>query len=39
VRTLRDARFNHADLCVYLPEEFSNNAKGFKFNDYIEIPE
>jgi len=39
VRTLRDARFNHADLCVYLPEEFSNNAKGFEFNNYIEIPE
>jgi HD superfamily phosphohydrolase len=39
VSTLRDARFNHADLCVYLPEEFSNNAKGFEFNDYIKIPE
>jgi uncharacterized protein len=39
VRTLRDARFNHADLCVYLPEEYSNNAKGFNFENYIEIPE
>jgi len=39
VRTLRDARFNHADLCVYLPEEYSNCAKGFQFKDYIEIPD
>ena len=39
VRTLRDARFNHADLCVYLPEEHSNHAKGFNFENYIEIPE
>jgi len=39
VRTLRDARFNHADLCVYLPEEYSNNSKGFQFENYIEIPE
>lgn len=39
VSTLRDARFNHADLCVYLPEEFSNQANKFPFEDYIEIPE
>ncbi len=39
VRTLRDARFNHADLCVYLPEEYSNSSKGFQFENYIEIPE
>ncbi|MFZ0441283.1 MAG: HD domain-containing protein [Methanobacterium sp.] len=38
VRTLRDARFNHADLCIYLPEEYSNTAKGFTFENYIEIP-
>jgi uncharacterized protein len=38
VSTLRDARFNHADLCVYLPEEHSN-IKDFQFQDYIEIPE
>ena len=37
VSTLRDARFNHADLCVYLPEEHSN-IKDFQFQDYIEIP-
>jgi HD superfamily phosphohydrolase len=39
VSTLRDARFNHADLCVYLPEEYSNSSKGFHFKNYIEIPE
>ena len=38
VRTLRDARFNHADLCIYLPEEYSNTANGFNFENYIEIP-
>ncbi|HEX7467223.1 MAG TPA: HD domain-containing protein [Methanobacterium sp.] len=38
VRTLRDARFNHADLCIYLPEEYSNTAKVFTFENYIEIP-
>lgn len=37
VSTLRDARFNHADLCVYLPEEYSN-IKNFQFQDYIDIP-
>jgi len=37
VGTLRDARFNHADLCVYLPEEYSN-IKNFQFQDYIDIP-
>jgi HD superfamily phosphohydrolase len=38
VRTLRDARFNHADLCIYLPDEYSNTANGFNFENYIEIP-
>ena len=36
VSTLRDARFNHADLCVYLPEEYSNLAHGFEFNKLID---
>ena len=36
VSTLRDARFNHADLCVYLPEEYSNLANGFEFNKVID---
>ena len=38
VSTLRDARFNHADLCIYLPEEYSNCSKGFNFENYIDIP-
>ena len=38
VSTLRDARFNHADLCIYLPEEYSNYQRDFNFQDYIEIP-
>ena len=39
VSTLRDARFNHADLCVYLPKEHSDVVKNFEFKNYIEIPE
>lgn len=39
VSTLQDARFNHADLCVYLPEEYSHLAKGFEFRSYIELPD
>lgn len=39
VSTLRDARFNHADLCVYLPEEYSNLAKDVSFKQLIDNPE
>ena len=39
VRALRDARFNHADLCIYIPKEYANKTAGFQFEDYIEIPD
>jgi uncharacterized protein len=37
VSTLNEARFNHADLCIYLPEEYSDRAIGFPFKDYIPV--
>lgn len=35
VSALNDARFNHADLCIYIPEEDSDKAVDFPFNDYL----
>ncbi|HTX60794.1 MAG TPA: HD domain-containing protein [Methanobacterium sp.] len=37
VSTLNEARFNHADLCIYLPEEHSHKAVDFHFKDYIPL--
>jgi len=37
VSALQDARFNHADLCIYVPEEHAQKALGFSFQEYIEI--
>jgi len=39
VRTLKDARFNHADLCIYLPEKYADKASGLNFIDYLDILE
>ena len=39
VRSLKDARFNHADLSIYLPDEYANRALGFPFRDYLKIPD
>ena len=38
VRALKDARFNHADLCIYLPEEYADQAVKLNFRDLINIP-
>ena len=35
VGALRDARFNHADLCIYFPEEYAEKATEFSFRDYL----
>jgi hypothetical protein len=35
VNTLNEARFNHADLCIYIPEEYSDRAVHFPFKDYL----
>jgi HD superfamily phosphohydrolase len=37
VRALKDARFNHADLCIYLPEEYAEQALKINFMDYLDI--
>lgn len=37
VKALNVARFDHAELCIYLPEEYSDKAVNFPFNDYIPI--
>jgi uncharacterized protein len=39
VSTLKDARFNHADLSIYLPDEYANRSLGFPFRDYLKIPD
>lgn len=35
VNALNDARFNHADLCIYLPEEDSDKVVDFPFGDFL----
>ncbi|MDP2837470.1 MAG: HD domain-containing protein [Methanobacteriaceae archaeon] len=39
VGALRDARFNHADLCLYVPEEHTSKLHDFNFYDYLNLPE
>jgi len=39
VGALRDARFNHADLCIYVPEEHTPKLADFDFYDYLDLPE
>ncbi|KAF5055730.1 Deoxyguanosinetriphosphate triphosphohydrolase-like protein [anaerobic digester metagenome] len=39
VSALKDARFNHADLCIYVPQEYSSKVSEFSFEDYIKIPD
>jgi HD superfamily phosphohydrolase len=38
VSALKDARFNHADLCIYVPKEYSSKVSEFSFEEYIKIP-
>jgi len=37
VNALKGARFKHADICIYLPEEDADKADGFPFRDYIPL--
>lgn len=37
VSALNEARFNHADLCIYLPEEYADKALDFPFRDYLPV--
>ncbi|MDP3066964.1 MAG: HD domain-containing protein [Methanobacteriaceae archaeon] len=36
---LDSARFNHADLSIYVPEKYAEKVQGFPFRDYLNIPE
>ncbi len=38
VRALRDARFNHADLCLYVSAAESQKFTDFNFYDYLDLP-
>ncbi len=38
VVALEHARFNHADLSIYMPEDLAPQVKGFSFRDYLDIP-
>lgn len=37
VGALQEARFNHADLCIYLPEEKADEASEMDLKEYIPI--
>lgn len=37
VMALKDARLNHADLCIYLPEEHADQSYELNFRDFLEI--
>lgn len=37
VGALKEARFNHADLCIYLPEENAENTNKFPFRNYLPL--
>jgi uncharacterized protein len=37
VMALKDVRFNHADLCIYLPEEYADSASKINFIDYLNL--
>lgn len=37
VSALKNVRFNYADICVYVPEEFADKAAKFPFENYLEL--
>ena len=37
VGALTEARFNHADLCIYLPEENAEKTNKFPFRNYLPL--
>jgi hypothetical protein len=37
VGALNAARFNHADLCIYLPENYAGRASTFSFEEYLNL--
>jgi len=37
VNALKNVRFNYADICIYIPEEYAEKASNFPFDSYIEL--
>ncbi len=37
VSALKNVRFNYADICVYVPEDFAAKATKFPFENYLEL--
>ena len=37
VNALKNVRFNYADICIYIPEEYAEEASNFPFDSYIEL--
>ncbi len=37
VFALKNVRFNYADICIYIPEEFAQIASKFPFENYLEL--
>lgn len=39
VNALNDAKFNYAELCIYVPKEYREKMSNFDFYDYLDLPE
>lgn len=39
VGNLRNARFNYADLCIYVDKKYKSKFKDFEFSKYLDLPE
>ena len=37
VSALKNVRFNYADICIYVPEEYAKKAASFPFDNYLEL--
>ena len=37
VSALKNMRFNYADICIYVPEEYAEKASKFPFDNYLEL--
>ena len=37
VSALKNVRFNYADICIYVPEEYAEKALKFQFENYLEL--
>jgi len=37
VSALKNVRFNYADICIYVPDEYAEKASNFPFDNYLEL--